>query len=204
MRFAQSIVWTALYYNPVRPVGLVSVSALMLAILIGSGLVYARLSGINTIGPLGAFAVFTALVLTVGGVSLLALGISFNYFVALFHKTPVPQGLFGRSILPVRLDQQFGWMGIVSFGIGVALGVFSLIMAASGWTVNQLWLYYLASACLTLVGIQLMIAWVQIKVLDTLRVRDELVAEDLQGAPTLAEQSRIDVPVATVPRVEAA
>lgn len=181
MRFAQSIVWTALYYNPVRPIGLVSGVALCIAVAIGVGLVVTRLSGVNTIGPLGVFALFSALVLAVGGISLLGLGISFNYFVALFHKTPVPQGLLGRPLVPVRLDYHFGWLGLLSTALGIGLAGFSLVMAALGWSETKLWLYYLISASLTLVGVQLMIAWVQIKVLDALRVRDQLIAEDMRG-----------------------
>ena len=181
MRFAQSIIWTALYYNPVRPLGLLSLMALAIAALIGVGVVMTRASGVTVISSFGAFALFAALILAVGGISLLALGISFNYFVALFHKTPVPQGLFGQPLLPVRMDQHFGWIGLATLIAGILLGLLSLGMALSGWTVNRLWLYYLTSACLTLVGIQLMIAWVQIKVLDALRVREQLVAEDMQG-----------------------
>lgn len=181
MRFAQSIIWTALYYNPVRPIGLVSLSALFIAALIGVGLVITRLSGVASVGPLGAFALFSALVLAVGGVSLLALGISFNYFVALFHKTPVPQGLFGRPLSTVRFEHHFGWLGMLAAGGGLLLGLISLVMAGTGAAVTRLWLYYLVSACLSLVGIQLMIAWVQVRVLDALRVRDRLVAEDMQG-----------------------
>ena len=181
MRFAQSIVWTALYYNPVRPLGLVSAVALGIAFLIGVGLVATRLSGVDTIGPYGAFTLFTALILAVGGVSLLALGISFNYFVALFHKAPVRQGLFGKPIFRVRVDQHFGWVGVVAFLGGALLGMLSLFLAASGWTLEQLWLYYLTSACMALVGVQLMIAWVQMQILDTLRIREQLIAEDMLG-----------------------
>lgn len=181
MRFAQSIVWTALYYNPVRPLGLIGALALAVAAAIGLGLVVARLSGIDYVGPLGAFALFTALVLAVAGVSILALGISFNYFVALFHKRPVHQGLFGRPILRARLDQHIGWIGLLAFGLGVLLAVASLSFGMMGWSVSRLWLYYLVSACLALVGIQLMIAWIQMQILDTLRIRDELVAEDMLG-----------------------
>lgn len=181
MRFAQSIVWTALYYNPVRPLGIISLLALAIAGAIGIGLIIARMSGIDTISPLGIFALYSALVLGVSGISLLGLGISFNYFVALFHKTPVPQGLFGRPIMPVRLDYHFGWLGLLSIAIGVVIGAFSLIMATQGWDVTKLWLYYLISASLTLIGVQLMIAWTQVKVLDALRVRDRLIAEDMRG-----------------------
>ncbi len=181
VRFAQSIVWTALCYNPVRLLGLIGIVALALAGLIGAALVGVRLSGVQQISPLGAFAVFTGLVLAVAGVSTLSLGFSFNYFVALFHKSPVRQGLFVHHLTPVRIYSAFGWIGMAALVIGVASGVLSLVLALSGWTVQQLWLYYLTSACLFLVGLQMIIAWTQMEVLDTLRMRDQLVAEDMQG-----------------------
>jgi glycosyltransferase involved in cell wall biosynthesis len=62
-RFLNSIIWTALNYNPVRPLGLLGLAAMGIAGAIGLGLVVARLSGITQIGPLGACALFAALVL---------------------------------------------------------------------------------------------------------------------------------------------
>lgn len=183
VRFAQSIVWTALCYNPVRPLGLIGLAALALAALIGAGLVIIRASGVNQISPLGAFALFAGLVLAVMGVNILALGFSFNTFVALFHKAPVPQGLFAHHLTPARINRLFGWAGVIAVLAGIAFGALSLGLALSGWTVQQLWLYYLTSACLTLVGLQTLIAWVQMEVLETLRLRDQLVAQDLQGKP---------------------
>ncbi len=179
--FAQSIVWTALNYNPVRPLGLVGAAALVLAALIGLGLVVARLQGITSVGPAGACALFAALVSAVAGVSILALGISFNYFVALFHKQPVRQGLLGRPIFKKRLDMHFGWIGLGMLMLGLALGGISLALGLGGWPVSRLWLYYLGSASLSLVGIQLMIAWVQMQVLDALKARDGLIASDMRG-----------------------
>ncbi len=198
VRFAQSIVWTALYYNPVRPLGLIGVTMLALAAAAGVGLLIARLNGITTIGATWAFLLYSALVLAVAGTSLLGLGISFNYFVALFHKTPVRQGLFGRPIFP-KLDLHFGWIGLVGFVVGLLIALVALFLAFRGWTVSQLWLYYLGSAGLALVGIQLMIAWIQMQILDTLRLRDKLVAEDLQGK----ERAGSDLPVAPVLKSEA-
>lgn len=186
LRFAQSIVWTALYYNPVRPLGLIGVAGMIIAALVGLGLVLARASGIQYVGPIGAFALFTALVLGVAGMSFLTLGMSFNYYVALFHKTPVRQGLFGKPILPTPIVQHFGSIGVVVFLLGLLLGVFSLILGLQGWPVERLWIYYLISASFALVGIQLAVAWVQMQVLETLRIRDDLVAEDMQGKDTLA------------------
>lgn len=179
-RFGQSIVWTALYYNPVRLLGLFGLAALAVAAVIGAVLVVERLSGVQTIGSLGAFALFSGLVLAVAGVSVLSLGVSFNYFVALFHKTPVKQGLFGKPIFP-HLEQHFGWFGLVVLALGVLTGIISLVLAFNGAALTQLWIYYLASASFTLVGIQLVIAWVQMQVFDSLRIRDQLAADDLRG-----------------------
>ena len=148
--------------------------------MIGIVLVFERMQGVQSVGALGAFALFSGLVLAVAGVSILTLGVSFNYFVALFHKAPVKQGLFGRPIFP-RLEQHFGWFGLAAFGFGIVIAVASLILALNGWTLTQLWIYYLASASFTLVGIQLVIAWVQMQVFDTLRIRDQLAADDLRG-----------------------
>lgn len=181
MRFAQSIVWTALNYNPVRPLGLLGLGALIVAMAVGLGLVYTRIQGVNAIGPVGAFALFGALVLAVAGVSILTLGMSFNYFVALFHKSPIRQGLLGRPLFNQSMARHFGWGGMTAFTLGLLLGGGSLILGMLGWPVTRLWLYYLTSACLTLVGIQLAIAWIQMQVLDSLRIREALVTDDLQG-----------------------
>lgn len=180
VRFAQSIVWTALNYNPVRPLGLVGLTAWGGAAVIGLGLVVARLRGITSVGPLGAFALFSALVLAVGGASVLALGLSFNYFVALFHKQPVRQGLFGRGRFRVKFERMFGWLGLTMLVLGGALGAISLVLGLLGWPVSRVWIYYLGGASLTLVGIQWIVAWVQMQVLDALKARDGLIETDMR------------------------
>ena len=190
MRFAQSIVWTALNYNPVRPLGMIGLLALLIAGLIGGGLIAERLAGVVQVSPLGAFALFSALVFAVAGVSILTLGMSFNYFVALFHKTPVQQGLLGRPLFNQRLDRHFGWLGLTLFGLGILVALLSLVLGLQGWAVSRLWLYYLTSASLALVGIQLTIAWVQMQVLDTLRIREALVADDMRGKERMPQREK--------------
>jgi glycosyltransferase involved in cell wall biosynthesis len=186
MRFGQSIVWTALNYNPARPFGLIGMVSFFVAALIGLGLIWTRLQGVQTISPIGAFALFSALVLAIGGVTLIALGFSFNYFVALFHKTPVRQGLWGRPLWNVRWEQHFGWVGLVVFLVGILIALGSLTATLLGATLIQLWLYYLSSAVFTLMGLQLIVAWVQMQTLDALRIRDDLAASDLLGKETMA------------------
>ncbi len=200
MRFAQSIVWTALHYNPVRPLGMIGLVAFLIAALIGGGLIAERLMGVIQVSPLGAFALFAALVLAVAGVSILTLGMSFNYFVALFHKAPVRQGILGRPLFQQSLARHFGWSGLLLFGVGVIVAGASLFLGLQGWAVSRLWLYYLTSACLALVGIQLSIAWVQMQVLDTLRLREELVADDLRGKEQLPQRAKSDSPLQMQPQ----
>lgn len=178
-RFAQSIIWTALCYNPVRILGLMGLAALAVAGLIGLGLVAVRLQGVTQISPAGAFILFTAMVSAVAGISILSLGISFNYFVALFHRQPVRQGLWGKPLSHYRLDRHFGWVGALTVTAGLILGVLSLVLMLQDQPVDRLWFYFLASASLSLIGIQLMVAWVQMQVLFTLNERESLIAQDL-------------------------
>jgi len=183
-RFLQSIVWTALQYNPVRVLGAIGVVCVVLALLIGLALVLVRLQGITELGTWGTFAVFSALVLSVGGVSIFTLGATFNYLVALFHRQPIRQGLFGRPIFDPPLDRHFGWMGLLVMLGGLVAGGISLGFGFAGWPVSRLWLYLLGSALLMLVGVQLMIFWVVMRILEGLQQREMLVVADLNGRPS--------------------
>jgi glycosyltransferase involved in cell wall biosynthesis len=187
-RFLQSIVWTALNYNPVRLLGAAGVIFVALALLIGLALVGVRLAGITELGIWGTWAVFTAQVLAVAGVSIFTLGATFTYLVSLFHKEPVRQGLFGRPIFDPPLDRQFGWMGLVATVAGLVLGGVSLGFGFAGWPVSRLWLYMVGSAMLVLVGVQLMISWVLMRVLEGLNERELLVTADLNGWPALRRE----------------
>ena len=184
MRFLQSIVWTALQYNPVRLLGAAGAVLAILAMLIGLALVLVRLQGITELGTWGTFAVFAALVLAVAGVSLFTLGATFNYLVSLFHKQPVRQGLFGHPIFDPPLERQFGWLGLLVTLAGLIAGGISLGFGFAGWPVSRLWLYLLGSALLMLVGLQLMISWVVMRVLEGLQQREMLVVADLNGQPS--------------------
>jgi len=177
--FLQSIVWTVLTYNPVRILGIIGLGGVVIALLVAAGLVIARLNGIKTLGPWGVTAVFWAMVSGVGGISVFALGSTFNYLVSLFYKQPIRQGLFGKPIFKPSLDHHFGWMGVVVFLVGIMLGMVSLLLGVSGWEIARLWLYLLGSAMLILVGMQLMIYWILMRVLEELSQRDGLALKDL-------------------------
>jgi len=178
-RFLSTIIWTALNYNPVRVLGGIGAGLFALACLIASVLVGMRVAGITTLGPWGVAGTFAATLLSVVGVALFALGATFNYLVSLFHKSPVRQGLFGKPIFNPPLEHHFGWMGLVMIGAGVVLGIASLVLGLGGWPIARLWLYLLAGAMLVLVGLQLGVFWVIMRVLDELNRREALVCEDM-------------------------
>lgn len=177
--FLHSIVWTVLNYNPVRVFGLIGLGGIAAAGVVGMGLLIARFSGITALGPWGVAALFWALVSAVTGISIFALGATFNYLVSLFYKQPIRQGLFGRPLFKTSLDHHFGWLGITSFFIGLGIGIASLLLGLNGWEIARLWLYLLGSAMFVLVGVQLVIYWILMRVLEELSQREILTQKDL-------------------------
>jgi hypothetical protein len=184
-RFLTTIVWTTLEYNPVRVLGVVGLAALTIAAAIGFWVVGLRLQGVTSLGIAGTFSVFTAVVLAVAGVSLFSLGATFNYLVSLFRRHPVRQGLFGHPLFARPLDRHFGWLGLLSGLAGSGLGCASLALSLmAGWDINRLWLWLLVSALLVLTGLQLIISWILMRVLETLSDREVRIAQEMQGAET--------------------
>jgi glycosyltransferase involved in cell wall biosynthesis len=181
MRFFNSIIWTALSYNPVRILGLIGLAGIGFAAIVTLMLIVLRANGINQLGPWGIFAVFSAAVIGVAGVSLFSLGAMFNYLVSLFQKKIEQRGLFGKPIFNPPLDRHFWWLGGLAVIGGFAVGVGTLVLGFNGWTLNQLWLWMLASAMSTIIGIQLIVAWIVMRVLDEVSVREVKQASDLLG-----------------------
>lgn len=182
--FLQSIVWTAMMYNPVRIFGIVGLFGVTLSLLTLLGIAFMRFQGVTTLGPWGVAAVFVAAVAGFSGFSIFVLGISFNYLVSLFYREPIRQGLFGRPLLSVPLDRHFWWMGSLALLSGLILGIVSLLLGLNGWDISRIWMYMLAGAMLTLTGIQLLIYWIQLRVLDELSQRESLVIQELQSQET--------------------
>jgi hypothetical protein len=124
-------------------------------------------------------ALFFALISAVAGMDLFALGVTFNYLVGLFHKKSIRQGLFGKPIFKTPLDQQFGWMGILSIVTGLVIGLVALTLGVRGWEIERLWFYLLGSALIFLVGVQLIIYWVLLRVLNELNQREIRTRQDM-------------------------
>ncbi len=179
--FLQSIVWTVMTYNPVRILGLLGLCGVAWAGLVALGLVMARISGVTSLEAWGVVALFTALVAGVVGISLFALGATFNYLVSLFYNRPIRQGLFGRPVFSQPLERSFGWIGAIGLVAGLVIGIISLVVGVSGGNIDRLWLYLLGSAMFILVGIQLMIYWLLQQVLEELSQRESRIVKDMSA-----------------------
>jgi glycosyltransferase involved in cell wall biosynthesis len=178
--FMQSMLWTVLSYNPVRILGLLGLGALGIAGIVFLWILYIRfVNGVTTLTPWGVASLFLALVSTITGVNLLALGITFNYLVALFYKTPIRQGLFGRPIFGTPLDKQFGWMGLAAIFAGSVIALTALGLGAQGWEIGRFWFYMVGSAMIFLVGVQLVVYWLLLRILEELSQREILTQQDI-------------------------
>ena len=177
--FLKSMVWTVLSYNPVRVMGLIGTAALSLSLLIFLSLLVVRFGGTTQIGPWGVAALFSGLIFAVSGISFFALGATFNYLISIFYKKKIRQGLFGKPIFKKPLEKSFGWIGMVTFFFGALIGFVSIILGVQGWDVSRLWLYLLGSAMLTLVGIQLILYWSLMRVLQEVTLRAGQINQDL-------------------------
>ena len=178
-RFLNSIVWTVLTYNPVRILGFLGLGMVGFAILVGLGLLAARLMGVTALGPWGVALIYAALVLGVTGVSAFSLGVTFNYLVSLFQKRAIRQGMFKKPLFKKPLEGYFGWFGLAGILAGSALGIASLILGLSGWEIGRLWLYLMGSAMLLLTGVQFVIYWILIRVLAEISQREVEIQKDL-------------------------
>jgi glycosyltransferase involved in cell wall biosynthesis len=176
--FMQSMLWTALSYNPVRILGLLGLGGLGIASVVFLWILYLRSNGVLTLSPWGVAVLFFALVSTVTGVNLFALGTTFNYLVTLFYKKPIQQGLFGKPIFKTPLDRQFGWMGLIAILAGPVIAFVALLIGAQSWEIGRLWFYMVCSALIFLVGVQLVVYWLLLRILEELSQRDALTQQD--------------------------
>jgi len=180
--FLRSMIWTALTYNPVRILGILGLILLFAAGIIALSLVVARLQGQTLLTPMQVALLFTGAVAAFAGVSLFSLGITFNYLISLFYKRPIRQGLFGRPLLKTPLDAHFWWLGGLACLTGLIAGAVSIGLGIAGMEVSRLWFYWLNSAMLVLIGMQLLIYWIILRVLDELSDREARTTRELAVA----------------------
>ncbi len=177
LRFFKSIVWTALTYNPVRLFGGLGGIMLMLSLVLAS--LSITLSLASNQGLWNFPMLFAALVLGVGGITLYTTGTSFSYIVALFHKRPIRQGIFGPRGNGRRIEKHYWWLGFLSILGGVLVYGAAITFNLTNPSLEASWFAPVVSALLVLAGLQLVSAWGLARVLAELSVREGHAARDL-------------------------
>jgi glycosyltransferase involved in cell wall biosynthesis len=178
LRFFKSIVWTALTYNPVRIFGGLGLVLLLLGLVIGG---FALLSSAIGLSAGLAFPqLFGALVLAVAGITLYTTGTSFSYIVALFHKRPIRQGMFGRRGNGRKIERHYWWFGLLAILVGMGTYGSAVAFDLTNPALANSWFVPVVSALLVLTGVQLMSAWGLARVLAELSRRDGEMEADLR------------------------
>jgi glycosyltransferase involved in cell wall biosynthesis len=188
IRFLNSILMTALTYNPVRILGLTALGLVCLGLIVG--VLTLLLDGFNP-KPDGQFAaLFAGLVLAAAGVNIFSIGATFNYIVSLFHKRHIRQGLLGRPIFQAPLEKQFGWLGLGAMAVG---GLIYGLAVWQHWTTPTNaapWFAPAVSTIMVLTGLQLLTSWLLVIVLAELSEREVKAEADLGGATPVTSQKK--------------
>ena len=140
------------------------------------------LSGSTSLGPWGIAGVFIGSISGAVGISLYALGVTFNRLVKLFNPETTPrQGMFGGLIFKESPDRYFGWAGLISLLLGIIIGIVGLFFGLYEQDIARQLLYTLWNTKLILISVQLIISWILVQVLDEISQREELTKQDLTG-----------------------
>jgi uncharacterized integral membrane protein len=191
LRFLKSILWTALTYNPVRIFGGVGLGLLLLALLILGGQAALHLVAGQ---PGWSFPmIFGALVLAVAGVTLYTTGTTFSYVVALFHRRPIRQGLFGRRGNGRKIEKHYWWLGLLAVLGGVGVYAAAALFDLTNPALATSWFAPVLSALMVLTGVQLVSAWSLARVLAELSRREDEKEADLNWTYTPAPALRGEV-----------
>jgi glycosyltransferase involved in cell wall biosynthesis len=193
LRFTRSIVWTALTYNPVRIFGGLGLALLLAALLIVGGQIGLHLAAGQTGWSFPML--FGALVLAVAGVTLYTTGTTFSYVVALFHRRPIRQGLFGRRGNGRRIEKHYWWLGLLAIVGGFATYVTAVLFDLTNPTMAASWFAPVVSALLVLTGVQLVSAWSLARVLAELSRREVEAEADLNWSYTPSPALRSEAAV---------
>jgi len=180
VHFLNTILMTALTYNPARIFGLIGTSLVGLGILSTLWRTLSRSKAKREDSQLVSW--FVGLVLGSAGVNIFSIGTVFNYLVSLFHKRPIRHGVLGKPLFNQPLESRFGWFGLGSMTLG------GLIYGASAWRRRDRskqkpevapWFIPSASLILVLTGLQLITSWLLTLVLSELTKRDAKAQKDL-------------------------
>lgn len=197
VRFTNTIVWTTMTYRPVRVWGGIGLALGGAAALLALVLIADWLMGNTWLAHLSPFFAFAMLVCGVLGTSIFSLGVMFSYLIAILTHKPVRRGMFGRVIFDPPLDYYFGRIGACAALSGILVSGIALWLITQHWTFEELWIWIVLGSLLIVVGAQLCMSYLVIRVLDELAQREASTQRDLvdadAGATELATEGGAEI-----------
>ena len=180
--FLQTVLWTALNYNPVRILGGIGLGLIALASLIAAALDrYAyrwdhpawRMGGSGRLrrSSSGTHREPTSL----------HSGPHSTTWCRSFTNARFARGSLGNRSFVCHSTVSSGGWDCSACWPGWSWRWFRLVLGLSGWPIERLWLYFLAATMLLLLGAQLALFWVIMRVLEELSQRDALAQADVVG-----------------------
>jgi len=70
-------------------------------------------------------------------------------------------------------------MGLLAVLAGLTIGAIALALGIRGWEIGRLWFYMVGSALIFLVGVQLVVYWLLLRILEELSQREALTKQDI-------------------------
>jgi len=190
-RFLGTILWTLMQYNPARIFGTTGGLLVLVSLLIGAALVSMRLSGITSLGPLGTFSAYAALVSGVLGVStgMLALVVDqlFGIFRQKHRSKQEDSGLRTANLL----GRNSGWVGLLAVLAGSGVGGVAVALGIQGWPIERLWLWLVGSALFVLAGTHLLIFGLLLAILQALPKPDSPTGTGPDGSGPADDQDKM-------------
>lgn len=173
-RFLNIIIGVARLYNPLKFFGAVGV------LLLGAGLFlsidpilyYLR---VRRVEDTEIYRLFTIMVLYVTGINLMSFGAFSNYVLDIMHGKELNRhGLIGRYFLSRRVIRRSGLLGTTLMALAVALNHQTILEYLTKGHIYVHWSYVLTGATFFLVGLQLLMGSILIRILEELRERQQL------------------------------
>ncbi len=189
VRFTNTIVWTTMTYRPVRVWGGIGLVLGTIAALLALALLADWAMRNALLAQFAPFAAFLMLVLGVLGASVFSLGVMFSYLTAIFTRKPVQRGMFGRVIFDPPLDYYFGRIGAFAALSGILISIIALWFTTQQRSFGEMWMWFVLGSLLIVVGAQLGISYLVIRVLDELAEREASTRRDLLETAEAAESA---------------
>lgn len=175
IRFVSIIVRIARLYNPLKFFGVVG------AFLIGVGAVLGIDPGLyylqaRRVEDTEIYRLFTIMVLWITGINVVTFGAFANYVLEIMHGTKLDRrGFLRRWLLHPRVVRRSGLLGAVLMLSGALLNYRTIYEYVIIGHIYVHWVYILAGATLFLVGLQIFMGSILIRILEELKERERFL-----------------------------